>query len=289
MSASELIAGYLAHLREQSSSQNTIDDRRLTLTVMDRDLPYGIEAASIDELKTWLWREHTIHGKPLSMGSRETYYSAMTGFYRWAHAVGAFDFDPTEYITRPKVEQRLPNPVSDDELIEALQRAREPYLTWVKLAAWSGMRCMDIANQAREQISDHVIVIRKSKGLKARAIPTHATIWAAVCDLPPGPITNQDADYISQSTWNYFARTMKMPGVSLHRFRHWFGTMVQRKYKDLRVTQDLLGHRDPRTTAGYALVAGEQLRGAIDLLPTFDVERAVRPAGRLPRLAPASH
>jgi site-specific recombinase XerD len=274
MSASDLIEGYLAYLRKESSADNTIDDRRRTLTVLDRDLPYGLEEVNIDELETWLWRDG------LSAGSRETYYSAIAGFYRWAQAAGYFDFDPTEYITRPKVEQRLPRPVTDDQLIEALERAREPYLTWVKLAAWAGMRCMDIANQPREETTEQVIVIRKSKGLKARAIPTHATIWEAVRDLPPGPLTHHCADYISVSTWNYFARTMKMPGVSLHRFRHWFGTMVQRKFKDLRVTQDLLGHRNPATTAGYAMVAAEQMRGAIDLLPTFDVARAVVPAGR---------
>jgi len=280
MSASDLIAGYLAYLREQSSSPNTIEDRQRTLSVLDRDLPCGLDEASADELKIWLWRDG------LSDGSRETYYSAMAGFYRWAYLLGYFDFDPTEDITRPKVGQRLPRPVSDDQLIEVLERAREPYLTWVKLAAWSGMRCMDIANQPREEISPVVIVIRQSKGLKARAIPTHATIWEAVQELPPGPwITERDADYVSQSTANYFSRTMKLPGVSLHRFRHWFGTMVQRKYKDLRVTQDLLGHRNPATTAGYALVAAEQMRGAIDLLPTFDVARAAVPAGRVPRQA----
>lgn len=283
MSATDLIDGYLAHLREQSSSDNTIDDRRRTLSVLDRQLPYGLDAAHVDELKAWLWRGETVHGKPMSAGSRETYYSAMAGFYRWAHDAGYFAFDPTEQITRPKVEQRLPRPVTDDQLVEALERAREPYLTWVKLAAWSGMRCMDIANQPREEIDEHVIIIRKSKGLKARAIPTHATIWEVVCDLPRGPLTDHDADYISQSTANYFSRTMGMKGVSLHRFRHWFGTMVQRKYKDLRVTQDLLGHRNPATTAGYALVAAEQMRGAIDLLPTFDVARAAVPAGRVPR------
>lgn len=282
MSASDLIAGYLAYLREQSSSPNTIEDRQRTLTVLDRDLPYGLDEANAEDLKAWLWRDG------LSDGSRETYYSAMAGFYRWAHAANHFDFDPTEDITRPKVGQRLPRPVTDDQLVEALERAREPYLTWVKLAAWSGMRCMDIANQPREEIDEHVIVIRKSKGLKARAIPTHATIWEVVCDMPRGPLTEHDPDYISQSTANYFSRTMGMKGVSLHRFRHWFGTMVQRKYKDLRVTQDLLGHRNPATTAGYALVAAEQMRGAIDLLPTFDVARAAVPAGRLPRPALAS-
>lgn len=281
MAAPHLIDGYLIHMRvDMSASPRTIAARRRTLTVLDRELPNGLYA-NADELRDWLHRERRKGQGELSAGSRETYFGAMVGFFGWACTAGHLDYDPTTEMTWPKVEQRLPRPVSDAQLMDVLARAREPYLTWVKLAAWAGMRCLDIANQPREEITPDAIVIRKSKGLKARVIPTHEFIWEAVCDLPPGPLTQRRAEYISQSTANYFSRTMGLPGVSLHRFRHWFGTMVQRLYKDLRVTQDLLGHKDPRTTAGYALVAAEQFRGAIDLLPTFAVARAAVPAGRL--------
>jgi site-specific recombinase XerD len=70
--------------------------------------------------------------------------------------------------------------------------------------------------------------------------------------------------------WTYFHRNLHMHGVRMHRFRHWFGTMIQRLYKDILVTQRLLGHASPATTAGYVLVAAEQTRAAVDLLPRFD-------------------
>lgn len=263
MASLDLIERYLAYLREESCSPNTIDDRRRTLTVLDRELPYGLEAANAEELKGWIWRDG------LSPASRQTYHAAIHSFYVWASEAGHLSFDPSASISRPKVPMRLPRPVSDEVLMLVLANAREPYLTWVKLAAWAGMRCMDIANQLREDITEETIVIRKSKGAKSRVVPTHPMIWEAVCDLPSGPLTEHDAEYISTRTVNYFISSMGLKGVSLHRFRHWFGTEIQKRYKDLRVTQELLGHASPATTAGYALVAATQTRAAVGLLPSF--------------------
>lgn len=260
---SDLIEIYSRYHRSESRSDRTIDERKLILTRLDRELPYGIEGTNEEELRDWLWRDG------LSLSSRETYYGAIADFYKWAATDGHFEFNPVASITRPKPPQRLPRPVSDEELTYALQHAREPYLTFVKMAAYAGERCIDIAHQHRELITERGVSIIKSKGGKARVVPTHPVIWEAMRDLPAGPVTGLSERQISMSTANYFSRTLRMKGVTLHRFRHWFGTMVQRLYKDLRVTQELMGHADPRTTAGYALVAAEQTRAAIDLLPDF--------------------
>ena len=40
--------------------------------------------------------------------------------------------------------------------------------------------------------------------------------------------------------------------VTLHQLRHRFGTQAYRACHDLRTVQELLGHADPATTAGYA-------------------------------------
>ncbi|WP_020525815.1 tyrosine-type recombinase/integrase [Catelliglobosispora koreensis] len=276
---SDLIDSYSSYQRSESRSDRTIDDRKRILSTLDQELPYGIEGTSEEELRDWLWRDG------LSLSSRETYYGAIADFYKWAAAEGHFEFNPVERITRPKPPQRLPRPVTDEQLTYALACAREPYLTFIKLAAYAGERCIDIAHQRRELISEQAVSIVQSKGGKARVVPTHPVIWEAVRDLPQGPVTGLDERQISISTANYFSRTLKMPGVTLHRFRHWFGTMVQRLYKDLRVTQELMGHADPRTTAGYALVAAEQTRAAIDLLPDFSAALA---AAGLAAAAPRS-
>jgi integrase/recombinase XerC len=260
----DLIDDYLAHLRSESSSERTIQDRRRILTCMHKDLPYGLYEACTDELKAWLWRDG------LAMSSRETYYGAFNSFFAWAYSEGVLDFDPAALIKRPKPPQRLPNPVTDEQLAEALERACEPVLLWVKLAAYAGLRCIDIEHLHRERITQQVIHVVQSKGGTARIVPTHPIVWEAVADLPAGPLTDLNARQISMKGWTYFHRNLHMHGVRMHRFRHWFGTMIQRLYKDILVTQRLLGHASPATTAGYVLVAAEQTRAAVDLLPRFD-------------------
>jgi len=53
----------------------------------------------------------------------------------------------------------------------------------------------------------------------------------------------------------YLRRTqLKRPRVSDHALRHTAATLAYRYSHDLRAVQDLLGHRDPRTTARYARV-----------------------------------
>lgn len=49
------------------------------------------------------------------------------------------------------------------------------------------------------------------------------------------------------------SRYLKELGIdaTAHQLRHWFATEVYAHGHDIRVTQELLGHSDPSTTAGY--------------------------------------
>lgn len=277
----EFIDGYAIHIRTQlSGSDRTIDERRKTLLRVDRQLPEGLLLACTEELEAWIWRDG------LAMGSRETYYSALNSFFGWAYQSGRIDYNPMEDIVRPKVPQRMPNPVSDDQVTYALANAAHPYLLWIKLAAYAGCRCSDIAGLKREHITQDNVMLWCGKGRKQGAVPTHPVIWAAVKDLPPGPLTDRDARQISIHSVAYFRRTLKMPDVHLHRFRHWFGTMVQRLHKDLRVTQELLRHSNPASTAGYAKVASTDKTAAVALLPTLGASAGGGAAGAADPAAP---
>lgn len=263
--AQEFIEGYITHLRSKSAADRTMNDRRSILTRADQELPYGLKGACEDELRAWLWRDGW------SIGTRETYYGALNGFYTWAAKTGRCDFSPMDEIPRPVPPKRLPRPCTNEQLADALAHARNPYRLWALLAAYAGLRCIDISRLHREHITEQEIRVVRSKGGKTRSIPTHPLIWATVKDLPPGPITEHDAKHISIYSALHFGRHLKMRGIALHRFRHWFGTTVQRLNKDILVTQQLLGHEDPASTAGYALVADEQKTAAVGLLPNLAI------------------
>ena len=53
---------------------------------------------------------------------------------------------------------------------------------------------------------------------------------------------------------------LKKKGVSCHVFRHSCGTNLYAAEKDLRMVQEVLGHRDPKTTARYSHVQDRMTR-----------------------------
>ena len=63
---------------------------------------------------------------------------------------------------------------------------------------------------------------------------------------------------------------MRAIGVpaTLHQLRHRFGTHAHRHSRDLRVTQELLRHRSPNSTAIYTFVSSIDTRRAVEALPS---------------------
>lgn len=260
----DLIEGYLAHLRSKSAAKRTIESRRSTLARLHEDLPWGLDGANEDELTVWLWQDGWM------LSTRDTYFSAMAGFYRWAAKKGHFDFDPTAEMARPKPPRRIPRPCTDEQLQTILARSWEPYLLWSLLAAYEGLRCCEISRLHREHVTEQTLYVHSGKGGKPGVVPTHPVVWDAIKDLPEGPITDRDEHYVSVCTAHHYRRRLGL-NISLHRLRHWFGTNIQKRYKDLRVTQEMMRHDHPSSTAGYTEVTSEQKSIAINLLPVFDV------------------
>lgn len=266
-----LIDQYLEWLRVCNRSPRTITARREILHRIDADLAYGLESATAEEIKSWIYRDKW------SAATRETYYGAVKSFFTWATSPldTRLDFDPTVLLPRPTTPRGLPRPVSDRQLQYILTHAAEPFRRYSVLAAYEGLRCCEIAQLAREDITEQATTIRRGKGGKPGRLPTHPAVWEAVKDLPDGPIAYTDAgvpasaQYVSIRTALYFRRQLKLPGVGLHRLRHWYGTTLYARTRDIRRTQELLRHASPTTTAIYTLVSDEERAAAIHALPIF--------------------
>jgi integrase len=259
----DLIEPNLAHMRAAGRSADNVYYRRRMLLALDRELPKGIDQATTEELEAWLGREGW---KP---ATRATYWYHLVDFYRWAVRAGKMDFDPSEDIAQPRRPAGLPRPVSADQLRTALRLLGQPWRLAVLLAAVVGMRAGEIARCRREDFTDGVVLI-VGKGGRYRSVPVGESAWAAVERLPAGPVIRWHGEavtphWLTQTTAKHLDR-IGLADVTLHRFRHWFGTTVQREYRDLRVTQELLGHSSPATTAGYAAVTDGQRRLAIQTL-----------------------
>lgn len=269
MATDDLIDLYLDRLAERGCTDATLETYDRILGLADERLPFGLDTANEDELRAYLFRRD----KPLSAGSRRTYHTALSCFYEWAVAGQLLKFNPMQGIDTPKAAHRLPRAAEDDQVRWVVTEAAEPFWTWGIIAAYGNLRCIEISRLRREHITPDAITVVRGKGDKARVIPVHPFVLAAVSDLPPGPVTDCSPSQISIRFWKYCFRS-GMHDLSMHRLRGWHATMAYAATNDLITVSRGMGHEDVRTTAGYIRTTGVQARAVVDGLPTFGLSAA---------------
>lgn len=275
---SDLIDAHLRHLRAAGLAEDTtIDDRSRLLWRLEHNLPMGLERATVEELEDFMATPG------FSRWTKCTYYFHITGFFRWATDPQRLhlDYDPSAGLRRPRAPRDVPKPVSNAQLAHALANLPEPWLTYIKLAAYEGARAGEVATIERADVSELRTRIH-GKGDKTRVLKTHSTVWQSVEPFPAGRLARRirdggdtSPDYISSRTILALRRVDLGPGISLHNFRHWYGTTMLRPKEfggagaSLRTVQENMGHASVAVTARYTLVCDQERDDAIDSLPTF--------------------
>jgi integrase/recombinase XerC len=262
-----LIDEYLAHLEDVGREPTTINHYREILTRMDAELPAGLTRACADELKEWI-NQPGRGGRRRANKTRRHYQTIATGFFDWG-----FDFNPARALPEIKVARGTRvRPIDTQTLHAILAAAGEPYRRWFLLAAYAGLRCIELSRLERADVTATEILVH-GKGSVERVIPTHPLIWEDVADargrlcrrLDGGPTSRH---YISAEGGNYLKATLGLDGVHMHRLRKWFGTAAYAASgNNIRVVQKLLGHADVGTTQIYIDTDAQGMTGAVAGLP----------------------
>lgn len=265
----EFVEEHLDYLRASDTSDETIRSRRNALRVLHKFSPMGLLGANRDTIITWM---ADLRKRGLSQATRAIYGYHICAFYDWFCAEYEwFATNPCDGIDFPKRPRGLPRPATEEEL-GLLLALPEPILTVVVLGAFGGGRRAEIAAARREHVTPETWLIPRGKGGISRVVPTHPYLWEHVKDRPAGPLVRtRNGDpvtplWITQTSRRWFNR-VGLQHVSPHRLRHRYGTMIQRLYKDIRVTQKALGHKHLTSTEGYTDVAPESVAEGVQALP----------------------
>lgn len=227
--------------------------------------PWHVSAEDLDD---WL------DDPAKSMDTRRCYLSGVAGFYRWAIKARLASVNPVDRVERPKRKRRLPRPIHVDHMGKALRQADPMMRCWLLLSARAGLRCMEIAGLDRGDILDHLdepmLWVRHGKGDKERTVPLHPEIIRALnaYGMPhQGPVFPDDCGgrRTPSSVSKRINKHLRRLGLheTAHQFRHRFGTDVYHVSRDIRLTQELLGHSSPETTAGYAAWSPKEATGIV--------------------------
>ena len=268
----DMIDAYLEHLRRRSrsGSDKTIIGRRNVLLALDRHLrPHGLATTCQAELEEWL------HNDDWSQGTKATYWTCLKSFYTWAADPRDpwITENPTLYMEPVRALPGVARDVDDEELWALLDHD-DPWLQLVtRLGSYQGLRAVEISRLDREVVTEQRLFVVKGKGGKPRMNATHELAWEVLADLPPGPVVRKpngercSPGYISARFSHLAQVVLGLEGVTLHRLRHWCGVRTQEKYKDVRVTQETLGHVSLSSTQIYTKATLEQQREAKAMLP----------------------
>jgi integrase len=275
---------HLDWLRMRGLAATTIRDRRLILTAAARTLGVPLADAGHDDLMAWrqgltAWPSR----RPLAAGVITTRVSALRQFYSWAIGDGLITGpNPAARIPVPRRPRRLPRPVPEADLMAAVDAAPPRVRLWLILAGWAGLRCKEIALLRRESILDTaampvaVITSDATKGRRERAVPLSPFVLAEIrraglpaagwcfprCDGQPGPNTPARVSELANDLLHGCGLA-----TTMHALRHRFATAAYQASRDLRLVQELLGHADPQSTAGYAAIADADAAAAVAAIP----------------------
>lgn len=265
-----MIERHLLHLTRLNRRPGTIRQRQWCLERLTRFLDCGILDADLQDLRNFVTRTE------LAPETRAAEVSHLRGFYRWAFTEGFIAVDPTVRLERPARPRHLPRPMRQDHVDYALAFAPEPVNVWFHLAAYAGLRACEIGPLRGEDVRGAMLVIREQKGGDEGTVPLAPILQARLGRFPqagwvfphrgPGPPGPTSAGQVQRHA-NRWLHAHDIP-ETLHTLRHYYGTMIYRvSGHDLRLTQELLRHRSPASTAIYTALDPERGPDVVSRLP----------------------
>lgn len=210
-----------------------------------------------------------------SSWTRHTYAVSARQWHRWLAQQGYRGDDPSGPLPLPPCPKSAPRPVATDVLHEVLDQAPLRACAYIKLAAYEGLRVHEVAKIRGDDFEDDrddggnewLYVV--GKGDKQRVLPVHPAVARLRHGYPERgwwfPARSGGGHIGPGAVSHTIGRAFRAAGydVTAHQLRHWFGTHIQRTGRDLRVTQELMGHASASSTQIYTEVADRAKQEAV--------------------------
>ncbi len=267
----DLIDKYLDYLKyEKKLSNNTYNSYKDNLKKLDLHFKdKSISKLTNDDIKDYLYKIE------LTAKTKAHYLTVINSLYTFLVYEGDLNVNPCDGIKMPKLEKKLPNYLSFEEIQKLLEIKlvkptdyRNKAILEVLYA--TGMRISELTDLKLSALDFDECVIRiMGKGKKERITPlnTYAIEWLRLYldEYRAFILKTKTSDYVfvnniggKLSRQGFFKILRKLTHeagitkeISPHTLRHSFATHLINNGADLRVIQEILGHENLVTTEIY--------------------------------------
>ena len=259
------LEGFKEYMLERNLSHNTIDSYVSDIELFFEHTKLAVIDVSRDHIKDFV---KYLRDNNISVSSSNRKLSALKTFFKYCLMEDIIERNPTELISGGKLEKRLPKilEVEDvDKFINSANSLRDRVIFEILFGA--GIRREELIKiQVKDIHFSRGVMNIIGKGDKERIVP----IYPAALDLIEQLVKSQSSEWlfpsakvngnhISKRRLNEivksYADRLGFSGITPHKFRHSFGTVLYDNGADIKAIQDLMGHSSINTTNIYAQVS----------------------------------
>ena len=265
------------------ASKNTLSAYRSDLKIFSQ----WLNETSLIEVNKTLIQDYFLYRQSthISSSTQSRVLTCLHSFYQFLLDNNLINTDPTEQLSYPKLEKKLPVFLNIQEVEKLLEAPNSSSLfgqrdrAMLELLYSCGLRVSELINLSYHNINIKEEFIRiHGKGNKERILPMGeiAIDYLTAYELNSRPILlkngQSDSYFLSNrgkamSRQNFFyiiKAYATQAGIdkplSPHSLRHAFATHLVQKGADLRSVQLMLGHSDISSTQLYTHIQNAQLK-----------------------------
>lgn len=285
---------YLEYLKyERRMSENTIESYGENLRMLLEYIKKDILNLTTDDIRNF------ISNMEATPKTKAHYLSVVNSFYNYMIFNGKIEDNPCNGIRAPKLEKKLPNYLTSEEIDRLLDiKLTKPidYRNKAMLETLyaTGARISELINLKLNQVDfDECIIRVLGKGKKDRIIPLGNTalnyLKLYINEYRAFILKTKNSEYVfvnkngtgisRQGFFKILKKIAKESGidkeVSPHTLRHSFATYLLNNGADLRVIQELLGHENLVTTEIYSHLSNKKIEEDYQHHPRAHKEKGI--------------
>ncbi|NTU81982.1 MAG: tyrosine-type recombinase/integrase [Chloroflexales bacterium] len=283
-----LLDEYITGLRRKGRKAATLRAYRGDLTAAATAFPQPITELRRDALETWL-------GEATAASTQARRLASLRGFFAWCIARESLTRDPTLGLEPRSTTRRLPRPVKGETDRKVLDAAiadyAMPYRLIFTLLRETGMRVGEVlalnagdvtltpgqeglhVRDPKNRVERVVILGPNSTERSMRLLRRHLKALGDLPDTHPLFCSNR-ATRLRYGTvlyhWGKLCATADLldaagaPRYTIQQLRHTTATELLEEGHKIETVQRRLGHKDIRTTMGYAEVSDAMVRAELE-------------------------
>jgi integrase/recombinase XerC len=279
------VGSFLQYLDvERGASPHTLRSYATDLTEFTRFLAAerieGLADADTRAVRAFL---AALHRRRLSKASIARKLAAIRSCFRFLARRGVLEVNPARQVRSPRLGRRLPSVLPKDEATQLLDVAPEPTAAGTRdralleLLYASGLRVAEGCGLDLDDLDEARRTVRVlGKGDRERVVPVGEVAlqaldaYLSMRGRQRGPLflNARGGRLTPRSAHRIVKRLARRAGLSQrvtpHTLRHSFATHLLGEGADLRLIQELLGHRRLSTTQRYTHVSPEHLMRVYD-------------------------